>query len=37
MLTELLEVITATVEEHCKLDTEISLEELPADGGIYWS
>ena len=35
MLTELREVITATVEEHCKLDTEITLEELSAEGGIY--
>lgn len=35
MLTELLEVITATVEGHCKLDTGITLEELPAEGGIY--
>ena len=35
MLTELLEVITATVEGHCKLDTGITMEELPAEGGIY--
>ena len=35
MLTELLELITETAEENCSLDTEISLEELPAEGGIY--
>lgn len=35
MLTELLELITDTVEKNCSLDAEISLQELPADGGIY--
>ena len=35
MLTELLELIADTAEKNCSLGTEISLEELPADGGIY--
>ena len=35
MLTELLELITATAEKNCSLDAEISLEELPKEGGIY--
>ena len=35
MLTELLELIVDTAEKNCSLDAEISLEELPADGGIY--
>ena len=35
MLTELLELIADTAEKNCNLGTEISLEELPKDGGIY--
>lgn len=35
MLTELLELIADTAEKNCSLDAEISLEELPAGGGIY--
>ena len=35
MLTELLELIADTAEKNCSLGTEISLEELPKDGGIY--
>ena len=35
MLTELLELVADTAEKNCSLDTEISLEELPKDGGIY--
>ena len=35
MLTELLELVADTAEKNCGLDTEISLEELPKDGGIY--
>lgn len=35
MLTELLELVTDTAEKNCSLGTEISLEELPKDGGIY--
>lgn len=35
MLTELLELVADTAEKNCSLGTEISLEELPADGGIY--
>ena len=35
MLTELLELVSDTAEKNCSLDTEISLEELPKDGGIY--
>ena len=31
--TELLELIVKTAEENCDLDTPISLEELPAEGG----
>lgn len=34
-LIELLELITGTVEENCNLDTDISLEELPEEGGLY--
>ena len=33
--TELLELIAKTAEENCELDTEISLKELPAAGGLY--
>lgn len=32
---ELLELIVKTAEENCDLDTPISLEELPAEGGLY--
>ena len=35
MLTELLELVADTAEKNCSLGTEISLEELPKDGGIY--
>ena len=35
MLAELLELIADTAEKNCSLDSEISLEELPAGGGIY--
>lgn len=34
-LTELLELICETVEANCNLDSEISLEELNVQGGIY--
>lgn len=34
-LTELLELVVDTAEKNCDLDTEITLEELPAEGGIY--
>lgn len=33
--TEFLELIAKTAEENCELDTEISLKELPAAGGLY--
>lgn len=33
--TEFMELIVKTAEENCDLDTEISLEELPAEGGLY--
>lgn len=35
MLTELLELVADTAEKNCSLGTDISLEELPKDGGIY--
>ena len=34
-LTELLELVVDTAEKNCDLDTEITLKELPAEGGIY--
>lgn len=34
-LSELLELVVAAAERHCDLDTGISLEELPAEGGLY--
>ena len=34
-LTELLNLIVRTAEENCDLDTNISLKELPAAGGLY--
>lgn len=34
-LIELLNLIVSTVEENCDLDTEISVEELSAEGGLY--
>ncbi len=34
-LTELLELICETVEEHCDLDSQVSLEELAPEGGLY--
>lgn len=34
-LTELLELIADTAQQNCKLDTEISVEELPEEGGLY--
>ena len=33
--TELLELIAKTAEENCERDTEGSLKELPAAGGLY--
>lgn len=32
---EFLDLITKTAEENCNLDSEISLKELPAEGGLY--
>ena len=32
---ELLELIVDTVEKNCSLDSGISLEELPAESGLY--
>lgn len=32
---ELLELIVDTVEKNCGLDSGISLEELPAESGLY--
>ncbi len=34
-LEEFLDILSKTAEENCRLDSEISLEELPAEGGIY--
>lgn len=34
-LTELLDLIISTVQQNCDLDGEISLEEIPTDGGLY--
>lgn len=33
--TELLELLADEAEKNCDLDTNISLEELPAHGGLY--
>lgn len=33
--TEFLELLVKTAEEKCVLDSSISLEELPAEGGLY--
>lgn len=33
--TEFLELLVKTAEEKCELDVSISLEELPAEGGLY--
>lgn len=35
VLAEFLNLLADTVENHCDLEYEISLEELKADGGIY--
>ena len=33
--SELLELVTDLVMEKCNLDTSVSLEELPSEGGLY--
>ena len=35
ILEEFMEVFVEAAEENCNLDTSISLEELPATGGLY--
>lgn len=34
-LEEFLSIMAETAEKNCALDSKISLEELPADGGLY--
>ena len=35
MLKEFMNILVETAERHCSLNSQISLKELPAEGGLY--